>query len=416
MKKYIKIFIGIVVGLICVLIFLSVIGTNMANKENKLATSIIKNVISVSKTIEEYAEMSKEGRDSLCLEKHIEITGEVDEFSNTYILLNTDGFDVKCYVDDAKTQGIDENVVVTLDGACTYNASDNMRLRLCTVTNVDRNLAKESETEERVEEGNSLSEESATKSGDPNLEIVNELMENHNEKRKIESIECAQDGLIEKENGWKVFSVHNISCSLYGCSSELVAREEQLKNRLGTTSDTGVAVYLEDEKLPEYYVDLEAKQLYKTYLISSKDGTETYWLLSSDDVTLKEDLCEFYYDVIDEYRQQLNQYEYEVNGNVVVRNQKNRYVIIYGTARNAINEQFEGYIRIDYRDDNEINFSSESISVTAYHLMPDNSRSWEYDGQSALLLDTDNVYKIMSEDVINTEKTVMIFSPNKEWQ
>lgn len=78
----------------------------------------------------------------------------------------------------------------------------------------------------------------------------------------------------------------------------------------------------------------------------------------------------------------------DIKGTIVEKNTRSGYVILDGTACNGLKEWFKGYIRIDY-DDKE--FSSNSISATAYGLSPNDSKNWNYNGESALIMKTTGV-------------------------
>ncbi|MBQ4521987.1 MAG: hypothetical protein IJA10_03435 [Lachnospiraceae bacterium] len=413
MKKK-KMVIRIVVGFIVMFTILVVISSNSAKKENELAKSIVENGIVVSKTLDEYSEMTKDERDTSCMNKHIEITGTVSEVTDLYIIMHTDGFEVKCYIENM-AEPVIENAMVTIDGACIYNADDNMRLRICTVTKVTKTDDKKSEvtSEESSDEStktNAQEEEKETISGDENLEIVNKILLDKGETRKVDNIVLVNDCIVNINDKLNTFSVPYVSYSLYGCSTELKQKQEELKEKLGTISDFGAIIYLEGTELPEYYVDFENEKLYSMY--SSEVGA-SYWLLDVDNETIKNELCEFYNEMTEEVGNQISKYEYEVNGTVVERDLKIGYVIVRGTACNGFQEQFEGYIRINY--DDEQKFASDSISVTAYGLEPDDSRKCEYGNQKCLFLETDSVYQYAKETWIDVQRAAMVIFPNEEW-
>lgn len=81
-----------------------------------------------SGTLKNLSALDKEKLENLVLNKHIEINGVVERIASNYIVLTEDDFTVKAYCSEP-IENISENMIVTVDGICTYVSSDNIRLR-----------------------------------------------------------------------------------------------------------------------------------------------------------------------------------------------------------------------------------------------------------------------------------------------
>ena len=128
----------------------------MINEE--IAKQHMSDSIFYSGTLKNLSALDKEKLENLVLNKHIEINGGIERIASNYIVLTEDDFTVKAYCSEPI-----ENMIVTVDGVCTYVSSDNIRLRgafISAATEKDENNEKKNEvttgsvTENTSEESN----------------------------------------------------------------------------------------------------------------------------------------------------------------------------------------------------------------------------------------------------------------------
>jgi uncharacterized protein YpmB len=126
MKKKIKI-LGMIL-LLCVIAFIvvAVLGSNQAKKEKQLAEENINEEVAFEGNLSELSFSES------WVGKHIIVSGQAKTVTSLYCILRSGNFEIKAYRDEIPDE-ISVGSTVTVDGVCTYQSSDKLRMRGCKI-------------------------------------------------------------------------------------------------------------------------------------------------------------------------------------------------------------------------------------------------------------------------------------------
>jgi hypothetical protein len=127
-KKGVKIILIALVIIIIAFVALAVLGDKDKKEEEQIAEININDEVAFEGNISDI-DLSKDWTSN-----HIVVTGKVKKVGKLYCTLYNDNFEVKAYCDEM-TQDISVNGIATIDGVCTYQGSDNLRMRRCKIIN-----------------------------------------------------------------------------------------------------------------------------------------------------------------------------------------------------------------------------------------------------------------------------------------
>jgi hypothetical protein len=144
-KKGAKI-IGIVLVIIIIaFVTLAVLGDKDKKEEEQIAETNINDEIAFEGNISDI-DFTNDWTN-----KHIVVVGKVNRVGTSYCTLYNDDFEVKAYCNEIP-QNVSVNCVVTIDGVCTYQSSDSLRMRKCKIISVIQSDEKETVEETVTDE------------------------------------------------------------------------------------------------------------------------------------------------------------------------------------------------------------------------------------------------------------------------
>lgn len=258
MKKIFKIT-GVILAIFIILfIVLAIWGTNDSKKEEELAKSNINNEISFEGDFSDL-DTSKDWTG-----KHIVVSGKIDNVESLHCTLINNDFVIKAYCDNI-SENIVKDGIVTIDGVCTYQNSNKIRMRSCKIINfIEPNNSVEQEITEPITNITTESQDEKT----------SKTTQDDKKKTEVETTEPKQ-------------TVANIDSEWYKKFFLFENSEKQNKLELIWYDDAGIDIAINDTSI--YYFNSQRYEITAdgNALYTCDDGTEFLYYPNNNSVEIK---------------------------------------------------------------------------------------------------------------------------------
>lgn len=250
MKKIFKIT-GVILAIFIILfIVLAIWGMNDSKKEEELAKSNINNEISFEGDFSDL-DTSKDWAG-----KHIVVSGKIDNVESLHCTLINNDFVIKAYCDNIP-EDIVKDGIATIDGVCTYQSSNKIRMRNCAIVDFKK-----------------IDKTSTNKEANSDVSVEKETSTEKNENSTASKKTKPEQGTVKIDSEWYK------KCNVF-------TSENQEKLELIWYDDKGIDISINDTTT--YHFDS------KNYETSSdgnavytcNDGTEFIYYPNDNSVEIK---------------------------------------------------------------------------------------------------------------------------------
>lgn len=238
MNKILKTIGAIIIVFMILFLILAALGMNDSKKEEELAKSNINDEISFEGDFSEL-DISKDW-----MGEHIIVSGIVDEVDNLSCFLANNNFVIKAYCDDI-SDDIVEDGEIKIEGVCTYQNSNKIRMRNCQIVDYKK----------------------------PDISTVIEDDPTVIDENDLSAIEPKQDSVIIDPEWYK--------------SSNLFISKDQDKLELIWYDDRGIDIAINDTTMYHFDSTQYESTSDENVLFICDDGTEFIYYPYADSVELK---------------------------------------------------------------------------------------------------------------------------------